>query len=35
VRYDSGWSKVVQGWEEGPRAFGSLGVALGLQAEKK
>jgi hypothetical protein len=35
VRYDSGWAKTVQGWEEGPRAFGSLGVALGLQGDKK
>jgi hypothetical protein len=31
VRYDGSWAKRVQGWEEPLRAFGSLGVALGLQ----
>jgi hypothetical protein len=31
VRYDGGWAKTVQGWEEPLKAFGSLGVALGLQ----
>jgi hypothetical protein len=33
VRVDAGWAKVVQGWEEPERAFGSLGVALGLQGK--
>ncbi|MGL4549928.1 MAG: hypothetical protein ACRC33_01970 [Gemmataceae bacterium] len=28
---DAGWAGTVGGWEEAPRAFGSLGVALGLQ----
>jgi hypothetical protein len=33
VRHDSGWAKVVQGWEEPERAFGSLGIALGMQGK--
>jgi hypothetical protein len=33
VRHDSGWAKLVQGWEEPERAFGSLGVALGMQGK--
>jgi hypothetical protein len=33
VRHDSGWAKVVQGWDEPERSFGSLGVALGLQGK--
>jgi hypothetical protein len=33
VRLDAGWAKKVQGWEEPERAFGSLGVALGLQGK--
>jgi hypothetical protein len=33
VRRDAGWAKVVQGWEEPERAFGLLGVALGLQGK--
>jgi hypothetical protein len=28
---DRSWERTVAGWEEGPRAFGSLGVALGMQ----
>jgi tetratricopeptide (TPR) repeat protein len=33
VRVDAGWAKTVQGWEEPERAFGALGVALGLQGK--
>jgi hypothetical protein len=33
VRRDGGWAKVVQGWEEPERSFGSLGVALGMQGK--
>lgn len=29
-----GWAGTVQGWDEGPRALGSLGVALGIQGGK-
>ncbi len=35
VRLDRGFAKVVQGWEEPERAFGLLGVALGLQGKDK
>jgi hypothetical protein len=35
VRIDAGWAKNVQGWEEPERAFGLLGVALGLQGKDK
>jgi hypothetical protein len=35
VRIDRGWAKVAQGWEEPERAFGALGVALGLQGKDK
>jgi hypothetical protein len=28
IPYDSGWAKVVRGWPEPQRAFGSLGEAL-------
>jgi hypothetical protein len=28
---DKGWASKISAWEEAPRAFGSLGVALGLQ----
>lgn len=33
VRQDSGWAKTVEGWTEPVRAFGFLGVALGLQGK--
>jgi hypothetical protein len=33
ARRDAGWAKVVEGWEGPERAFGSLGVALGLQGK--
>jgi hypothetical protein len=28
---NSSWAATAQGWDEGPRAFGLLGVALGMQ----
>jgi hypothetical protein len=34
TRLDGGWANTVRSWEDGPRAFGSLGVALGLQKGK-
>jgi hypothetical protein len=33
VRHDPGWAKTVEGWGEPFRAFGFLGVALGLQGK--
>src|SRR5205823_232216 len=34
VRADGGWAKNVDGWDESDHAFGSLGVAMGMQKEK-
>jgi hypothetical protein len=34
LRRDSGWASTVRSWDDGPRALGSLGVALGLQGSK-
>lgn len=33
TRRDGGWGKAVNGWDEAPKAFGSLGVALGMQGK--
>jgi hypothetical protein len=30
---DGGWGGKIRSWEEGPKAFGSLGVALGMQGK--
>src|SRR5262249_36864931 len=32
---DTAWAKTVQGWQQPMQAFGSLGVALGLQDRDK
>ncbi|MFQ3592267.1 MAG: hypothetical protein SNJ82_03640 [Gemmataceae bacterium] len=32
---DKGWASTISTWEEAPRAFGSLGVALGLQRSRE
>lgn len=33
TRQSRGWASKIKTWEEGPRAFGSLGVALGMQGK--
>jgi hypothetical protein len=33
TRLSRGWASKVRTWEEGPRAFGSLGAALGMQGK--
>ena len=33
TRRDGGWGKAVNGWDEAPKATGSLGVALGMQGK--
>jgi hypothetical protein len=35
TRLNADWAKTVQGWEQPQKAFGSLGVALGLQDRKR
>jgi hypothetical protein len=35
TRLDPGWARVVQGWSEPLQAFGSLGVARGLEDREK
>ena len=32
---DAGWAATVGSWDESSRAFGSLGVALGLQGVRE
>jgi hypothetical protein len=32
TRQSVSWVRTVEGWDEGPRAFGLLGVALGMQS---
>lgn len=32
---DKGWASTIDSWDETPRAFGSLGVALGLQGGRE
>ncbi|MFO0845237.1 MAG: hypothetical protein U0797_23120 [Gemmataceae bacterium] len=34
TRLNHGWADTVKSWDEGPRAMGSLGVALGIQGGK-
>ena len=34
TRRDSGWGKAVNAWDEGSKATGSMGVALGMQGGK-
>lgn len=31
TRRDRGWASTIKSWDDGPRALGSLGVALGIQ----
>jgi len=33
TRQNRGWADAVEKWDEGPRAFGQVGAALGMQGE--